>query len=95
MPTEFTLEKLKIDERLRLLELQVSRLVAHTESEAGNLASILAGINKSLEDSRIDFKDHKKDDMDNFKVIRDQIGKHAMWIYMALGALAVIRFFIK
>lgn len=44
-------------------------------------------------DSHVDtFKTHVEEDKGSFKIIRDQVGKHAIFIYMALGGLAVIKF---
>lgn len=36
------------------------------------------------------FDTHVIEDKENFKSIRDQVGKHAMYIYMALGGVGVI-----
>jgi len=51
---DFTLEKLKIDERLRAVELQIGHLVAHAESERGTVKRINQEFSakfKSMEDS--------------------------------------------
>ena len=70
-----TLEKLKIDERLRVIEQQVTRLVAHTESEAGNISLMLSIHAKSLEEHKEDFREHKKEDDVNFKAIDNTIAE--------------------
>lgn len=45
-----------------------------------------------LESHVKNFDNHIIEDKENFKSIRDQVGKHAMYIYMALGAIGVIEF---
>lgn len=37
-----------------------------------------------------EFDKHVGEDETSFKTLRDQIGKHAIYIYMALGGVAVI-----
>lgn len=43
-----SLEKLKINERLHNVELQVARLVSHMESEQGTFARIQAGVDENF-----------------------------------------------
>lgn len=41
------------------------------------------------------FDKHVEKDDTNFKDIKDQVGKHAMWIYIGLGVVGTIQFLIK
>lgn len=56
----FTLEKLKIDDRLRSLELQTARLVSHLESEAGTWARIQSGVDSNFQRMAIIIERHDK-----------------------------------
>lgn len=49
----------------------------------------------SVETHVQNFNRHAEEDKVNFKEIRDQIGKHAMWIYMAIGGVAAIQLLSK
>jgi hypothetical protein len=42
-----------------------------------------------------EFQKHVKDDEEAFKAIRDQAGKHAMYIYMGMGILTALQFLLK
>lgn len=44
---------------------------------------------------REDFVDHKKEDNVSFKALRDQIGKHAIYIYIGIGILGTLQFLLK
>lgn len=71
------------DDRLRSIELQLTRLVAHQESGDGNVASMIANIIKEQSKHDDRFEEHRKDDDINFK----RIDKTIAW---ASGALAVV-----
>lgn len=49
---EFTLEKFKVVERLQNLEIQVARLVSHTESEQGTISRFHADIGRILQETK-------------------------------------------
>ena len=49
----------------------------------------------SVENLVKNFDKHVADDEKAIKSIRDQVGKHAIYIYMGLGAIGVIQFLIK
>lgn len=48
-----------------------------------------------LENHVKNFDSHVVEDKENFKTIRDQIGKHAIYIYMSVGGLAVLNFLFR
>lgn len=43
----------------------------------------------------VNFDEHKKEDNESFKIIRNQIGKHAMYIYIGLGIIGTLQFLLK
>lgn len=83
-----SLNAMDIDERLRAIELQVTRLVAHAESEKGTISRLFDSLNKKIDEHRIDFKDHTQTDELNFKRIDKTI-------YIASGALMMVVFILK
>lgn len=46
---EFTLEKLKVNERLHNVELQIERFLSHLEVERGAMERMRADLNKTFE----------------------------------------------
>lgn len=41
------------------------------------------------------FDKHVEDDKTSFRVIRDQVGKHAVYIYIGLGVIGTLQFLFK
>lgn len=41
------------------------------------------------------FDTHVGDDKESFKIIRAQIGKHAIFIYIAIGGIGMLEFIMK
>lgn len=52
-------------------------------------------LDKKLDDHQNSFDSHVAEDKASFQIIRDQIGKHAIFIYIAIGAVGVIKFLFK
>lgn len=85
------------DERLHNIELQVTRLVAHTESESGNLALMIANIIKDQANYKEEFKDHRKDfkehlqsDQTNFDNIKEYIAKARGMLIVTVSVVGAI-----
>lgn len=76
------------DERLRGIELQVTRLVAHAESENGNISNAIANIISAQSKHDEKFEKHKEDDNSNFKRIDKTI-------YLATGILTAVVFIVR
>ena len=57
---DFTLEKLKVNERLHNVEIQIARLVAHMESEQGTFARIHTQMNEMISRVMIIIDRHEK-----------------------------------
>lgn len=49
----------------------------------------------SVENHVINFDKHVADDKVSFKSIQDQVGKHAIWIYIGLGIVGTVEVFLK
>lgn len=49
----------------------------------------------SVESHVKNFDKHVEDDKNSFTRITSRVDKHAIYIYMALGALAILQFLVK
>lgn len=59
------------------------------------LCQIMKSHIDNFESHRNEFSKHKDEDDLNFKSARDQIGKHAMWIYIGMGIIGTLQFILK
>ena len=98
---EFTLEKFKVVERLQNLEVQVSRLVAHIDSEQGTVTRFHADLNRILEEIKFLVQKHDRIIMGdenpglNIKVDRlerssDERDKHQRDVWVAILGIFTI-----
>lgn len=49
----------------------------------------------AVENHVSNFDTHVKEDKESFKDVRDQVGKHAKWIYVGLGVIGTLEFLLK
>ena len=71
------------------------RGIAQDHDTLVQIIEILKNQVENFDRHREDFKEHEKEDNTNFKFLRDQIGKHAMYIYIGIGILTTLQFILK
>ena len=60
-------------------------------SDHDNIVRLLV----SVENHVNNFEKHTNEDVENFSKVNNKVDKHAMYIYMAIGAIAIIEIILK